>query len=43
VTDLETLYPKWDVFIKLLPSGFRKQCERGGKKIFRDKGQQEQV
>ena len=36
--DLGTLSPKWDVFIKPFPSGLRKLCGRGSRKIIRARG-----
>lgn len=38
VRNLGTLNSKWDAFIKLLPSGFRESCERGGRKSVRVRG-----
>jgi hypothetical protein len=38
VRHLGALNPKWDDFIKHLPSGIREQCGRGDIKILRARG-----
>lgn len=41
VRNLGTLSSKWDAFSKLLPSGFRESCERGGRKSVRARGDED--
>lgn len=38
IRDFGTLTPKWDVFIKLFPSGPRELCRGGGGEILRARG-----
>ena len=40
VRDFEILSPKWDVFIKPLPSALRTLCGREGRKTIRARGEQ---